>query len=292
MSELNEVKSNPENVDKEDIFGSEDFFNKLDEGVNGMVQDQPTPETTEVTQSDVGSPAVTQDQSQNGSNNVDWEKRYKASSKEAIKMASKLRDLAPFVPVLQAMKKDSGLVDHVRDYLKEGGAPAKSVQEKLGLAEDFEFDQQEAMTDPNSDSAKLMNAHVDGLVQQRVGGILQGEKARSAKVQRMLEKKRQEVEFKKKHNMSDEGYAEFVEKSKTHRISLDDIYHIVNRDTVAKNTAQATKEDMLGQMKAVRDIPTSVGDSNSQPAEKNPDDSVFSALTELDDGLDDLFGTD
>ena len=292
MSELNEVKSNPENVNKEDIFGSEDFFNKLDEGVNGMVQDQPTPETTEVTHSDVGSPAVTQDQSQNGSNNVDWEKRYKASSKEAIKMASKLRDLAPFVPVLQAMKKDSGLVEHVRDYLKEGGAPAKSVQEKLGLAEDFEFDQQEAMTDPNSDSAKLMNAHVDGLVQQRVGGILRGEKARSAKVQRMLEKKRQEVEFKKRHNMSEEEYAQFVEKSKAHKISLDDIYHIVNKEAVAKNTAQATKEDMLGQMKAVRDIPTSVGDSNSQPAEVNPDDTVFSALSELDDGLDDLFGTD
>jgi len=292
MEDLNKVQDNQDKVDKEDIFGSDNFFDKLEEGVNGMVQDQPTPETTKVTQSDIGPAKVTQEQSQTGSNNVDWETRYKASSKEAIKMAKQLRDLTPFVPVLQAMKKDSGLVEHVRDYLKGGGAPAKSVQEKLGLAEDFEFDQQEAMTDPNSDSAKLMNAHVDGLVEQRVGGILRGEKARGAKVQRMLEKKKQEVEFKKRHNMSDEVYQEFVEKSKTHKISLEDIYHIVNRDAVAKNTAQATKEDMLGQMKAVRNIPTSVGDSNSQPAEVNANDTVFSALAELDDGIDDLFGGD
>ena len=32
MEDLNEVQGNPENVEKEDIFGSEDFFNNLDEG--------------------------------------------------------------------------------------------------------------------------------------------------------------------------------------------------------------------------------------------------------------------
>ena len=47
---------------------------------------------------------------------------------------------------------------------------------------------------------------------------------------------------------------------------------------------------MLGQMKAVRDIPTSVGDSNSQPAINNPDEVIFNALAGLDGDVDDLFG--
>ena len=72
--------------------------------------------------------------------------------------------------------------------------------------------------------------------------------------------------------------------------SLDDIYLLVNRDKAAKNTADATKKDMLGQMKAVRDIPTSTGDSNSHPAINNPDDVIFSALAGLDGDVDDLFG--
>jgi len=294
MAELNEVQSNPEKVDKDDIFGSEDFFDKLDSDVNGMVQDQPgvTPETTEVTQSDVGPEQVTQQQSQNGPENVDWQNRYKSSSKEAIKMARQLRDLKPFIPVLEAMKRDSGLVDHVRGYLKNGGKPAKNVADQLGLDEDFEYDAQEAVQNPESDSAKVMNAHIDGLVQQRVGGILQGEKAKNLKIQQLLNKKRQEMEFKKKHNMNDEQFKQFVDSTKSHRISLDDIYNIVNKQKVAANTAEATKKDMIGQMKAVRDIPASVGDSNSQEAGISPDDAIFSALSELDDGLDDLFGGD
>lgn len=289
MAELNKTKDNPK-VDKEDIFGSESFFDNLENDVNGMVQDQPNDgKTTEVTQSDSGTEQVTHDNSQNGSD-VDWQKRYKDSSSEAVKMAKELRDLRPFVPVLEAMKRDSGLVEHVRGYLTNGGKPAKTVQEKLGLSEDFMFDQHEAMTDPDSDSAKLMNAHVDGLVQQRVQDTLGREKQKSKKFQALIERKRQEAEFKKKHDMSEDQFKEFVDASKQHRLTLEDIYFLVNKDKAAANAADATKKDMLSQMKSVRDIPMSAGDSNSEPAVNNPDEVIFDALAGLDGDLDDLFG--
>ena len=98
------------------------------------------------------------------------------------------------------------------------------------------------------------------------------------------------INFVKKHNMSKEEYNSFVQESKKHRLSLDDIYMLVNKQRAAKNTADATKKDMLGQMKAVRDIPTSAGDSNSQPAVNNPDEVIFNALAGLDGDVDDLFG--
>ena len=158
---------------------------------------------------------------------TDWAKRYKDSSREAVKWRDKYKEVEQFVPVLSAMKKDSGLVDHVRDYLVNGGKPAQSIQEQLELDEDFMFDQQEAMTDPESDSAKLMNAHVDKVVEKRVSDMVQNERARAKQVQIQNKQAQDEAEFKKKNNMSDEEFERFKARAKQHIMTLDDINHIL-----------------------------------------------------------------
>ena len=117
--------------------GSSDFFDQLENEVNGGIIDD-----TEVTQSQPsGSEQVTHNTLDNGSENVelptsdgtDWKKRYEDSSREAVRLSDQYREVEPFVPVLQAMKNDSGLVDHVRNYLVNGGQPEKSIQDHLGL---------------------------------------------------------------------------------------------------------------------------------------------------------------
>ena len=90
--------------------------------------------------------------------------------------------------------------------------------------------------------------------------------------------------------MSDEQYAEFVEKAKTHVLTLEDVNYLLNRDKVAANTANATRADMLSQMKNVRDMPTSASGANSQGEQKSPDSEVFDGLLDLDGGVDNLFG--
>ena len=173
MAKLDNVEGNP----KED-FGSDDFFSDLDNSVNGMVQDHPgDAKPTKVTPKASG-PAKETHKKTDGSR-VDWQKRYKDSSKSAVNMAGRLKELEPFVPVLEAMKRDSGLVEHVRDYLTKGGKPADTIQKKLGLEEDFIFDAHAAMSNPDSVSSKVMGAHVDGLVQQRVGQVVQTEKQKN-----------------------------------------------------------------------------------------------------------------
>ena len=191
MSNAEQTQSNPEIGMTEDSFdevqqsdtGSEDFFDALENKVNGGIVDP-----SEATHNDVGpnttyESEVTQQASMSGSNNTeqsddstDWRKRYQDSSREAVKLKDQMNELTPFVPVLEAMKNDSGLVSHVRDYLVNGGQPAKTIKEQLNIDDDFIFDANEAMSEPDSDSAKLMNAHVDQLVQRRVGGILNAEK--------------------------------------------------------------------------------------------------------------------
>jgi hypothetical protein len=288
------TQSNPE-APQDAVFGSKgnDFFEALENDVNGAIQDETQP--SEVTPpSNSGPEQVTHVQSEEGSNNetqVDWEQRYKDSTREAQRLHNEMSDLKPFIPVLDAMKNDSGLVDHVRGYLTGGGKPSATIQERLGLDEDFVFDAQEAMSDQASDSAKLMNAHVDRLVQGRVGQMIGAEKKNSAKVAQDIRRKRDEKDFRSNHNMSDEEYSNFVSSAKKHVLSLEDVHYLLNKEKTAANTANSTKQDMLNQMKNVRNIPTSASGANSQGSkEQSMEDSVFNALKGVDDELDNLFG--
>ena len=288
------TQSNPETV-QDTVFGSQgnDFFEALENDVNGAIQD-------DVTNSEVTPPAnsgpeqVTHVQSEEGSKNetqVDWEQRYKDSTREAQRLHNEMSELKPFIPVLDAMKNDSGLVDHVRNYLTSGGKPSATIQDQLGLGEDFVFDAQEAMSDTDSDSAKLMNAHVDRMVQSRVGQMIGAEKERAAKTQSEISRHKEEATFREKHGMTDEEYESFVGKAKEHVLTLEDIHYLLNKEKTAANTANSTKKDMLKQMKNVRNIPASASGANSQGSkEQSVEDNVFNALKGVDDELDNLFG--
>jgi hypothetical protein len=274
--------------------GSSEFFDQLENEVNGGIKDD-----TEATQSQSsGSEQVTHNQQDAGSENVtqssndsvDWKKRYEDSSREAVRLADQYRDVEPFVPVLEAMKNDSGLVDHVREYLVNGGEPAKSIQDQLNLKDDFVFDQQEAMTDPNSDSARLMNAHVDKLVQNRVGDMLNTEKQRAGQIQQAKHKQAEEAAFRDKNGMSDDDFATFKARAQEHVMTLDDVNYLLNRNQNNENVANSTKKEMLNQMKNVRNMPTSASGANSQGVERSQSDEVFDVIKGLDDGVDNLFG--
>ena len=188
------------------------------------------------------------------------------------------------------MKNDSGLVDHVREYLVNGGEPAKSIQTQLNLKDDFVFDQQEAMTDPNSDSARLMNAHVDKLVQNRVGDMLNTEKQRAGQIQQAKHKQAEETAFRDKNGMSDDDFATFKARAQEHVMTLDDVNYLLNRNQNNENVANSTKKEMLNQMKNVRNMPTSASGANSQGVERSQSDEVFDVIKGLDDGVDNLFG--
>jgi len=293
MSELegNPVETVDQVMDQPDAGSSEGFFEALEKDVNGVIADD-----TEATQQSIGPAQVTQSQDV-GSNNVtaqegsgNWEKRYKDSSREAVKWRDEYKKVEAFVPILETMKKDSGLVEHVREYLVNGGTPSKTMQEQIGLDEDFIFDQQEAMTDPNSDSAKLMNAQVDKVVQARVGQILHAEKQNAQKINAERGRQQIETDFQEKKGMNDEQFNEFKERAKNHILTLDDVDYLLNRDQANANVVQHTKTDMLNQMKNVRNIPATASGANSRAQDIDPNNAVFDTIMGTDGDLDNLFG--
>ena len=271
------------------IGASEDFFEALEDNVNSAIQDNNM--KAEATQAPSSGPEqVTHTPKEHGTEgNIDWEKRYKDSTREAQRLNSELKTLKPYVPVLNAMKKDTGLVEHVRDYLRDGGQPAKSLPEKLGLDEDFQFNADD-LGDPESDSSKLLNAQVDTQVQQRLGRVMAAERQNMQKAQANQKRVEEAADFQKRHNMTPEEFQSMMGEASKRRITLDDVYHLLNKDKVNKNVANNTKDDMLKQMKNVRNIPTSASGTNSAQVQSSPDNDVFDKIVGSDGDIDNLFG--
>ena len=279
-SELNDFNiDSPENNTPDT---ADDFFEALDRKVNqgilepeeepALMQSEAEPETSEMSPETV-------EQEHN------WEKRYSDSSAEAKRLNNRLSELEPYVPVLDAMKKDPNLVTHVRDYFEGGGSTPKKVTEKLGLDDDFIFDADDAVSNTDSDSAKVLQATIDGVVNQRLGNYAKEQESQTKRVGA-------EKEFRAKHEMSDDKWQNFVKFANSRSLSLDDIYYLMNRQSRDKNVAQSTRQDMAEQMKRVRQKPQSASAMggavrNEQPSQE---DQVFNAILGIDSELESVFG--
>ena len=248
---------------------AEDFFSQLDRQVMGEVVEQPNVEAQVEQTTPIQDPVAEQNTEQVS---VDWEKRYSDSSREAKRLNNQLQDLEPYMPLLNAMKEDPNLISHVRGYFEGGGSAPRSVKEQLGLDEDFVFDYDDALSNPDSQSAKLFNATVDGVVQRRLGDFARKQSEQSRRAS-------EETSFKSKHNVSDEDYNDLMSYAKSHKLTLEDVYYLKNRDNRDNEVANNTRNEVIQQMKNVRQMPTSVASSgNTQREEKSIDDAVFDKL--------------
>ena len=269
------------------------FFDALESDVNSAVTHDNSTTTEQVTpqvegSSDTGNSGEPEIETKP---DINWEKRYSDSTREAQRLSAEMQNLEPLKPLLEVMKKDPNLIPYIRNYLESGGKPDKTVKDTLQLDEDFVFDPHEAVTNPDSDSAKVMNQMVNKQVEQRMQKHVGAERQRVQKAQLKARMARAEADFKTRHNMNDAEFIDFQEKAKGHRMTLDDAFYLVNRDKVQKNVANASKEDTLRQMKNVRDIPTTqAGSNNAGEVKKSQSDEILDTLKDLDGGVDGLFG--
>ena len=300
MSEENVQQGNPKAVE-DSVFGSnsEDFFSALENDVNGAVQEDNKSESSPVKEATSNkSPEVTEQQTQVSPNSQELntlKKRYSDSSREAQNLRAQLNELKPFVPVLDAMKQDSGLIEHVRGYFKNGGNTPKNIKEQLNLSEDFVMDPDEMVNKPDSDSAKVFNSMVDRIVNQKASQIIAEQDRVDSEQSAKDYLRHQAKDFQQRYNMNDEQFSNFIATAERRfqekGMTFDDMYTIMNKGAVNQNVANSTKEDMLNQMRNVREMPVSQSSANSQQAKKSDNDNVFDALASLDGGLDEMFNS-
>ena len=292
-----EKDSNPdveqvlEGDNTEETEGSVDFFDNLEAQVNGAINDDnvPQPETEQVTQQAVPEDTGNEEQTDWKSKVETLEKRYGDSTREAQRLKAEndsLAEISRFKPLIEHLKNNPEAVQALKENL---GGKTRSLTERFG--DDFVFDAHEAMSDPKSDSAKVMNEHISKTAQQQAAAMINSEKQRFVAEEQTLNLQNEAEEFKKRTGMSDVEFQDLQARANEHVLTLDDVYYLLNRDQVSKNVADNTKADMLNQMKNVRDIPQSASNANSPGREAtSPDDKMFDVLKGLDGDADDLVG--
>ena len=195
------LKEAPEsNVQSLSDTESGDFFESLDNSVNAGILDSEYSQSTSQNLDDntSASPSGVQEQGEDA-----LQKRYSDSSREAKRLNGKLNELEPYMPILDAMREDPNLIQHVRNYFEGGGQAPESMAQNMELPEDFSFDPDDAFTDPKSDSAKVFGATVDGIVQRRLNNELGKQKTENQRLAR-------ETAFRQKVEMTDDEWSNFV----------------------------------------------------------------------------------
>ena len=289
MSEENNSNPDVETVlegDTVETEGSDGFFENLEQQVNGQVYDDEAPSQPEQVTQQQADTAVT------GNEEVDWrgeaeslKQRYSDSSREAQRLKVELdgaQELTKFRPLIEHLKNDPSAVDALRSHF--------SGQAQPQFDEDFVFDAHEAVTEPNSDSAKALKQMIDIEADKRVNARLQQvqqQSAQSVAKQRLVS----EVDnFKQKTGMDDKQFEDMQNWAQTRELTLEDIYYLKNKGNAAQNVANNTKQEMLTQMRNVQNIPTSASNANSAPEQRSPDQAVFDVLKGMDEGAENLFG--
>ena len=265
---------------------SDDFFSALDSSVNGGILDEPSQLTSDlISDNTLSSPSEVQPQVSDPTEVVDVEtiqKRYSDSSREARRLNSELQELQPYMPILDAMRDDPNLITHVRNYFEGGGQTPQNMAEKLNLPEDFVFDADDAFATPQSDSAKVMGATIDGIVERRLGKALQGQKTENHRLAK-------EATFRQKHEMDDDTWSTFVDFAKSKSLELDDIYYLMNRKGRDGKIADSTRREMQEKMREVQQQPGSLATAGGAQVEESPDDRVLEALLGAESELEKAF---
>ena len=265
---------------------SDDFFSALDSSVNGGILDESSPLTSDISSDNtLASPSEVQPQVSDPTEVVDVEtiqKRYSDSSREARRLNSELQELEPYMPILDAMRDDPNLITHVRNYFEGGGQTPQNMAEKLNLPEDFVFDADDAFATPQSDSAKVLGATIDGIVERRLGKALKGQKTENHRLAK-------EATFRQKHEMDDDTWSTFVDFAKSKSLELDDIYYLMNRKGRDGKIADMTRREMQDKMREVQQQPGSLATAGGAQVEKSPDDRVFESLLGAESELEKAF---
>ena len=279
VQDLN-VIDNIDSKETSDVIDSGDFFAELDNSVNGGIIDSEYSQSTSQDLSDntPASPSGVQEQSDDA-----LQKRYSDSSREAKRLNGKLNELEPYMPILDAMREDPNLIQHVRNYFEGGGQAPESMSQNMELPEDFQFDPDEAFSDPKSDSAKVFGATVDGIVQRRLNNELGKQKTENQRLAR-------ETAFRQKTDMTDDEWSTFVNFAKNKSLELDDIYYLMKRRERESNIADNARQQVATQMRKTQEQPRSLATAGSVAVETSKDDQVFDSILGIDQKLDNAFG--
>jgi hypothetical protein len=249
-------------------FDIDNFFESLEKEVNGSVFDggEPNKPTEKKVEGKQREEDGTEDVGTLKKELETLRKRYEDSSKEAKRLYSELTQLSAYkdyVPLLEAMKEDPGLIETVKSYLESGGSPS--------VPEDFYFDPEEAIKNPNSDSARYLQRIIDARAQAIVESRL-GETTQKLSQREMLK------EFQQKHGLTEDQMQELIDWGSRTSLTLEDLWYLKNKGRNEELAAKKAQEEFQKQLAKMKNVPGSLASMGSSGQPDDEDQQVFKAI--------------
>ena len=272
-----------------------DFFDALETQVNGAIQDAPAEQAVQEPVSEQVTPQV-DSSSREVPQNSNWEDesnpykvRYSDSTREAQRMKAENDKLKPYESLIGVLEQDAELVDIVRGYLDKGTKP--DIKQSLDLGDDFVFDMDEAISDPDSKSAQVFNTIVDKRADQKAGDRIAAERQKAQQAAQKRNMQSQTKQFVDANKMNKDEFSELSKWAQTHQLSWDDINYLKNRDRANAKIASNSKQQVLDQMKNVQSMPATASAAGGEnPGDRDHNDSIFDLIQKADNNLDNVFG--
>jgi len=274
------------------------FFDALEQNVNGEVYDPNLTVTPEGDINPLPDPAELDkdpedaSKSEPGDDRVaaleeklsNLEKRYEDSSAEAKRLYNENQEMSEYkeyIPILKTMREDPNLINHVRNYLEGNNAPT-SIRDEFNLPQDFVFDGDDAISNPDSGSAKVLQAMIDRGVEHRLNQYSRQQTAEQSQRDAMRD-------FRDKMKLDDKQYDEFVDYAKSRNLTLEDIWYLKNREAREKEIAKKAIEEREKQLLKMKGLPPSIAAKAGVEVEENPDETIFNAIKKAAGGQN-IFG--
>jgi len=212
----------------------------------------------------------------------DTKSKYGASSANAKRLHEKTQAFEKYSPIYDLLEKDEGAVNALSNYINKNQSVQDSVKAELGLDSDFEYSEQDAVNNPDSDSAKVMQRMMEITAEKVSNKKAQDQEAKFAADKRREVLHAEGQDLKAKYNLNEEDFNSFIDKVNSHKMTLEDLYLVINKDKVQENLVNNIVKEKLGNNSQSRRSLASVGDS----ADKSVESSIMDVLVSVDHGTD------
>lgn len=267
---------------QESNFDVSSFFEELDRQVNGAVLEsnvEPN-KSTQKKESGKSQNSGTGDNAEVHDPAKELEtlkKRYSDSSAEAKRLHDKLKSIESYEPIIELLRSDPNFANVVSGYLDKRIQSPDDTFAALDLPEDFMYDAEEAIRNPNSESARVFQAAVDRMVQKRIA-------EREAIAQRSQSESQMIQELQSKYELSGDEVNELMEFAKQKTLTLEDIYFLKNRENIPAKVQQQAAKERQEQMKKMRQNPGSLATLSADSNADTEEADLFSAILKASSG--------
>ena len=270
-------QSNPQNTGasgEDDIFasimdldaGGGDINISMDDDIMADVDDSLTPNATP--------------KPDNKGNQEDWEQRYKDSSKEGIRLNGIVEKMSPYMPVLDMLSKDDGFKEHVMNYGKQ--TKTETLPEKLNLPEDFEFDMNEAIRNPDSEHAKILSQVSQHYAKPVINQSILDDNQKRAEEIKKEDLSNQRDMLKSKYGIKDTEFSSLMDWGNDHIMTYEDMHFLKKKDDYMRKVANDTKMGIAGQVNRMQGV--NPGVTGGDIHEEKIEDKIMDTILGFDKG--------